>query len=505
MSDETTVAEMPETETSMAALVAEAEKPKIRYGFEQEDRGPCEKHIRITVPRDEIDRLHADEFKEIRAEAQIEGFRKGKVPGKLIERRFKKEIGDKVKYKAILETLERIGEDHKLLALEQPDIDYAAITVPETGDFTYEFNVEVAPSFDTPEYKGLPVTRRVRQITDDDVRDAIHASRLRMAPLVEKDGPIALGDTILCDVRFVDGDVVLAEYAEEQMVVAERASLADGIIEKFGEHLVGKTVGDTCEIPVKLGESLMAADYANKEVLAVLVIQKVSAHDLSAFNLGGTEFDSNAEFRDMVKVQLQSRIDAQAENMMREQIRVHFTKTLFFDLPPELLRKHAQRQLRRKIDELKSEETETSQIQAQINYYRQNAMAIAAAGLREQFVLARIAEEEKIEATEDDYEREIMALAAKEDMSVRQARTLIERQSRKEDIMAMITERLTFDRVLSYANVTEELIPRPEPKDENTTALALQVVPDSMIGTMDEAATETSDAADEGSAPKAAE
>src|SRR5262249_51221540 len=177
----TTLAEQPR-ETTATAEPAEGEekKPeKLHQTVELKDIGPCKKHIKVTVERADIDKRLDDKFSELVGDSAVPGFRPGKAPRKVIERRFHKDVSDQVKAQVLLESLEQLAEEHDVAPLTAPNINPNTIVIPREGPFVYEFDVEVRPSFDLPNYKGMKIRRPVRTFTDADV--TLEESRL-LAP-----------------------------------------------------------------------------------------------------------------------------------------------------------------------------------------------------------------------------------------------------------------------------------------------------------------------------------
>ncbi len=147
----------------------EAKKDKLNQIVDIADTGPCKKHIKVTVDRGDIDKLLDEKFTELMTDAVVPGFRPGKAPRKVITRRFHKEVTDKVAAELLLASLEQLAEDHDIAPLAAPEIDPATIVIPQDGPFIYEFDVEVRPQFDLPNYKGLKLKRPMHNFTDEDV------------------------------------------------------------------------------------------------------------------------------------------------------------------------------------------------------------------------------------------------------------------------------------------------------------------------------------------------
>jgi len=160
--------ENPEADTGETA-VAEKEEFRLSISAEIEDAGPCKKHVRITIPRSDISHFYEDEVGGLASTANVPGFRIGHVPRKLIERRFRQELDDQVKQKILVHSLEQVAEDYDLDPINEPDIDLDTIEFPEEGDFIYEFDVEVRPHFDLPDYQGLTIERKVHTVTEEEV------------------------------------------------------------------------------------------------------------------------------------------------------------------------------------------------------------------------------------------------------------------------------------------------------------------------------------------------
>ena len=123
-------------------------KAKLDLGVKIEKSATCERHVVVTVPRAEIDRYFKEAYNEIAPRAELPGFRHGKIPRKLLEARFKKTVADQVKSNLVMDSLQQITDGNDFSAIAEPNMDYGAVSLPDKGDFTYEFKIEVRPEFD---------------------------------------------------------------------------------------------------------------------------------------------------------------------------------------------------------------------------------------------------------------------------------------------------------------------------------------------------------------------
>ncbi len=150
----------------------------------------------VTIPREDIERYYDKAFSEMMGTAAVPGFRPGRAPRKLIEHRFRKDVADQVKGSLLMDSMAQITDDEKFAAISEPDFDPSAVELPEEGPLTFEFDLEVRPEFDLPEWKGLTIERPVREFTEADVDKRLEVIVANRGQLVPFDGPAASGDYI---------------------------------------------------------------------------------------------------------------------------------------------------------------------------------------------------------------------------------------------------------------------------------------------------------------------
>ena len=138
-------------ETAEATAEATAE-PKQRLTLEVKIAEPsaCQRHVTVTVSREDIDRYIGNAFDEIKVKAEVPGFRVGRAPRKLVESRFREQVTEQVKGSLLMDCLTQVNADHKFTAISEPDFDFEAVSIPDDGPMTFEFNLEVRPEFATP-------------------------------------------------------------------------------------------------------------------------------------------------------------------------------------------------------------------------------------------------------------------------------------------------------------------------------------------------------------------
>src|SRR5437762_3152683 len=149
--EEPLMAENDETTDQPGPAVAEDQQQAYRYNVRVADASPATKTVSVEIPQDRIQQKLAEQYKELRSQAAIPGFRPGHAPQKLIEKRFASDVKEQVRRSLVSESYEQAVEKNKLQVIGEPEFaDPDQIQLPDEGDFTYSFQVEVQPEFTLP-------------------------------------------------------------------------------------------------------------------------------------------------------------------------------------------------------------------------------------------------------------------------------------------------------------------------------------------------------------------
>jgi trigger factor len=482
MTDESRPDDTGSTATAAPEASSEATSKKLRQSVEMKDIGPCKKHIKVTVDRADIDARFGDKFKELMGEANVPGFRPGKAPRKLVERRFHNEVGDQVKSEVLLASLEQLAEDHDIAPLAAPNIDPAKIEMPKDGPMIYEFDVEVRPQFDLPNYKGLKLKRPIHTFTEQEVTAEERRLLAPYGQVVPKpEGQADVGDVIVADVVTRAGERVLSTLAEQQFRVDKQLAFKDGIASKFGAQVKGANTGDKRVVDIELSSAVADTSLRNKTVQATFDIKDVKTlrlpeltHDfLHTFGVHTPE-----QFRELLRVLLRRRLEYQQRQSAREQVLLHIAAAGSWELPEDLLVRQARKAMARRVMEMRSDGISEDEIAGRQRVLQQDVMQSTALALKEHFVLQKIAETEKIDVSEDDLNAEIERLAAQSEESPRRVRARLERDDLLDALAAEMIERKALDLVLETAEYED--VPLTSEDNPALSTVEAQAVPGEM-------------------------
>ena len=221
---------------------------------------------------------------------------------------------------------------------------------------------------------------------------------------------------------------------------------------------------------MRISDEAAEESLRGKEVVLDLELLDVKKLELPTLaptlleELGG--FESEEALREAVTKQLAGQIEWHRRKQVRQQVAAALTASASWDLPPELLRRQAQRELERAILELRRSGFDDDSIRRHVNELRQTVMASTARALKEHFILERIAEDAGIADAPADYEEEIRAIAAQSGESPRRVRASLERRGLMDVLRNQIIERKTIDLVTSHASFKDVPFEFPKPDTE---------------------------------------
>ncbi|MBI2825554.1 MAG: trigger factor [Planctomycetia bacterium] len=446
--------------TGEVAVDESQETPqKLNLTVDIAQKSACQRHLTVTVAREDIDRYFDKSFSDLMGKAEVPGFRAGRAPRKLVESRFRKDIADQVKLSLLMDSMSQVSEDQKLSPISEPEFDPVAVKIPDEGPMTFEFDIEVRPEFDLPNWKGLSVERPVHEFTAEEIDQQLKDLLGRRGRLVPHDGPAAAGDYVVVNLTFEHDGQSISSAKEETIRIRPVLSFRDGKVEGFEKLMKGVKANETREGKAKLTQDAPNEALRGKTIKAIFEVLEVKKLELPEVTpalldeLGG--FTSEAELREAIKDSLARRLQYQQQRRARDQVLAALTVAAHWDLPPELLHRQSGRELQRSVLELQRSGFSDAEIRAHENELRQNSRAATARALKEHFVLERIAEEEKIEETAEDYDLEIALIAQQTGESPRRVRAQLEKRGMMDTLRNQIIERKAIDLILSHAKFND--------------------------------------------------
>ncbi|GER66156.1 trigger factor [Weizmannia acidilactici] len=377
----------------------------------------------------EVDAAAVDEsldkaFKKIVKRINVPGFRKGKVPRAIFEKRF----GVESLYQDALDMLvpaeyAKAVDETGIEPVDTPSID---IEQMEKGkSLIFKATVTVKPEVKLGEYKGLEVEKPDTEVTDEDVENELKKMQERLAELVVKeDGELEMGDTVVIDFEgFVDGEAFEGGSAENYSLELGSGSFIPG----FEEQLVGAKTGDEKEINVTFPEEYHAAELAGKPATFKVKVHEIKAKHLPELN---DEFAQDADdevetldaLKEKIKKDLKESKEHAAKHAVEDAVVEKAAENAEMDIPEAMIETEVNRMLQEFEQNLAAQGLN---LQLYYQFSGQDEAALrgqmkedAEKRVRYNLTLEAIANAENLEASDEEVEEELKRMSEMYGMSV---------------------------------------------------------------------------------------
>jgi trigger factor len=455
-------------------MAKEQEITELKNTVTIEDAGPCKKKVVIEVPEEAVRKTTDEQYETLRKEALVPGFRKGRVPRRLLEKRFGKETTEQIKLKLLAEASDSALKDNKLDVLRDPDIDFKKIELPAAGPLKFDFEVEVRPEFDLPGLDGIPVEKRKLEVTNEQIdREIEQLQKWSGIWTPRDDGKVELEDQIVADV------VLKTEGIEEEqklnnieIYVRQNGFVGAIPVEKLDELLVGAKSGDTRQTSVEVPKTYFRQEYRGKKVDIQIAVKeakwlKPAALDESFFKRVGVK-DEN-ELREKLRDSLQSRLKQQVRGEMAEQIYKYMLDNTKFDLPVDVVAEQSTALLQRQYSNLMMRGIGREQIEEHMEQLRAGSERQANEQLKTLFIMTKVAEKFKIEVSDEEINGHIAQLAAQQGQRPERMREEMARDGSLSQFKLQVREDKCIAKLLESAKITEVEPQKETKKAEKAT------------------------------------
>jgi trigger factor len=424
--------------------------------IEIEEVGPCKKLLKFEIPKETIEGEWQKQLKEMSRMANLPGFRKGKAPRKLLERNYGGKIMDEVKRAVVSDSYQQALEMNKLSPIGDPDIGDIDLEVGKPLKF--EITLEVLPTFELGEYKGMQLKRKPVSVTDEDIDKALETiSRQKSQLTVVKRGKVKDEDFIICDCEVgINGEVVWTD--EELEVMVSGSHVADINVSDLKENLVGAKSGDKVSLDVELGDNFSVEQHRNKSAKMEISIKEIKRpkspeiNDELAKQVG---YDTLGELKEFMSQRLEMEKKRMAEGEMQEQISRKLIEMADFDVPENMISQHTNERLYKYQLDLLNKGTPQEEIEKNMEDLRNASEESVVRDFKMSLVLDRIAEKERIFVTEDDVNQRISEMAGMYGLEPSGMKKQLEKMKSMSNLRHQLRENKTLNLLMKEANIEE--------------------------------------------------
>lgn len=445
---------------------------KLKTEILSQEKNIVEAKAQFTA--EEVTKAVENTYKKISKQANIKGFRKGKVPRKTLELYFPKEaVFAETIENLVPDAVDKMIEEYELKLIAEPEVKPGEVKDGEDFEVTVKF--EVTPQFDLPDLAEIEAEKTIYETTDQMVEDKVKRiveSRAEMAPTYE-DRPLTKDDYVSVKydtfIYYEDGSEKKAEEGQKTEIFLG----ADTIRPEIVEAVVGKVPGDTVSVELPIEGEEAKKDHAVKSryEIEILGIMKKTVPELSdelVVEITQSKHKTIEEFKAEVRKQLEAAAEYQSKENLKDAVVNKIAGMVEVEVPQRLVDRQKDSIKKQQSERIKRENNMTMD-----EFFGKSGMSkegyeteldTAARNIvKRALVLEAVADANGIEWTPEELTQEITSIARMSGIDPQKLQNYIyEDRDRMFEIAERIRNRKTVDYLVTVAKVTEV----PEKKAE---------------------------------------
>lgn len=472
----------PEETTAVATVEEDVEEANVPEDeslkfvedptFEVDYKGDCAYEVKTVVPAANIKHRMSEMYDELEEEAQLPGFRRGKAPRALVERKLSKAVRNEVTEKLVGAAFQKLIKDEELHPLSVPAIEGLDGAPERTQDdpLTFTFKFEVAPRCTLGEYKGLSAERPVLSIADEDVNEALDSMRERYAMYETVESAAKDGDQVVVDFKGeIDGEAFAGGAAESYPYIVGSGRF----FKEFEEVLVGSQATDElkCQVP-------FPADYSQPTLAGKTADFTITVHEVKRKALPeiddafATEagFESEADMREKVRADLRAGADAQSTRVVESRLLDQVIEKATFELPKTLVAESAHTYFEQEMRRLMSLRTPIAELNEREEAIRAEALENAIREIKKFVAINEIGRVEECHVTEEDFDKEASAITERSGMDMDVVRRFLSQSDQRDEYASRIFRQKALAVLTSDAKITDKEVSRERLEEEDEAA-----------------------------------
>ena len=431
----------------------------FEYPYEVSDAGPSLKKVSVTIPRSRYDEKTEEIFKEIGRDAVVPGFRRGKAPRSTVQKKFGGAVKDQVQGDLLRESYQSAMSRSDLKPLGEPEFeDPESVKMPESGDLTYTFTVEVRPDITMPAMEHLTVKKAKITIKDEHVDQALENLRNQQGQLGPVEGRgVQGGDYLFADVKVeADGNVVAEQ--NDARLIARGGRIAGVMVDDFASKVEGMNVGESRDFEITAPEDHPAENLKGKTAKVTVTLKdmrQLTPAEVDQPFLEDLGFENKDELMAALREQMEERVQADIQNAMRRQVRDYLTSNVQLELPEKMTARQSDRVVNRRAMTLLQRGVGEDKVRAAVDKLREGADEEAKKELAAFFILDKVAEDKEIVLDESEINGQIAMLAIERDQRPETLRAQMQKDGSLQNLALSMRESKALDALLEEAKIEE--------------------------------------------------
>ena len=412
-----------------------------------EDVSALTKKITITLPADGVQKKLDKAYGKLQRDTKIKGFRRGKVPRKVVIRHYQGQVEAEVGEQLVQESYFEAIEKEKVDPVVHPDI--SAPVFQEDGTFNYVATIDIRPEFELGDYKGIEVEKDSNPVSDAAVDVEIEELRREMAPLKSVEGrAVETGDIILVDFEGFHNGKAMKEVKNDNFSV----DVGSGKLSpEFEEKLVGMNKDEEASHEVDFPAHYNNPVLSGKKIEFRVKVKDVKERVLAELNDEfAKDVDENysalSDLQDDVRKRLQKQKDEQAQGQVTDGLMQSLLSTHEFEVPERLVRFEVEEMIKSTEKSLEQQGMDLEAAGLNRDDLAEQSKETAEKRVRGDFILKKIAETEDLKVNDEDMERAFKRIGDQYNMTVSKVKEYF---GNRDDLLPFMNEILN-EKILTF-------------------------------------------------------
>ena len=424
--------------------------------------------LQIELPPEEVSKEWDSIANSFARFARIPGYRPGKAPRSVIEKRFRKEIQDELTKKLVSKSYHDAIEQKQLRVVSLTNLE--DVQFGQDKSMRFRATVVTAPEFELPDYQNIPVQVPDTKVSDAEIDAALERLRDQSADFVDvPERRLQMGDFAVIDFEgSIEGKPIseIAPQASKNLHGGKKFWLhlaPENFLPTFCEQIVGQKRDETRQITIAFPSDFPVKELAEKEASYTVTLREIKEKVLppvdDAFAGKLVSGKTLVDLRQLIEHDLEHEKEHERERAKERQIMKYLHERIQFELPPALLKNETRRVLGELVQRNRERGIPDQMLKDKEKELIESAASLAAQRLKTNFILHRIAECEKIETSREEVDQQIREEAARYNVSVDKMRKELEEHDR----VNALAEQILLGKTLDFlkANVSVEQAVEP--------------------------------------------
>ncbi len=420
-----------------------------------EDISAVVKKLTIDVEAERVTAAIAKATKEVSTQVTMPGFRAGKAPLSMVEKRYWAEIKRHVVEHVVESAVTDAIKEHNLLAIATKDLKPGELVKGSGYSFTIE--VELAPTVVADNYSALKVKKPRVVASEEAVNralDNIRAANKNLVPVTDH-SQVVSGDLVVGDLHITENDKVITDQFGIRLEVGKSHLLPDNDALLNGRDVPSK-LDEMVTYPADFENKLLAGKTVHVE-LELKELKKEELMELSDDLATAAGYENFADMKAKIEKDVLDQAAKEAEKVLEENIGTALIAANSFEVPPAMVRERATAQVRQMLEQFAAYMPNIQQnltMEMVENMVERNLPG-AERDVRLSLILNDIAKKENISAGDDEINAELERIAVASDQSAAQVRSYFEKNNAMEGLKVSIVRKKTMDFVAAKAEIEE--------------------------------------------------